>query len=117
MSANKLERSIKRHHDSRVTVKQLGIWRMYNTTDAWLAQQKPSGFRKRKAMNCGCRTCRGWAADSKRSRLALQLERKGMKEEYDGLIHQDERPDIISDEYEGYSKRDVRPDIITKEWV
>lgn len=108
MSADKLKRSIKRHHDSRVTVKQLDIWRMYNTSDTWLASQKPSGFRKRKAMNCSCRTCRGWADDAKRSRLTYQLEKHGMKEEYDGLVYRDVRPDIITDE---------RPDIITKEWV
>lgn len=80
MSADKLKRSIKRHHDSRSTVKQLNIWRMYNVTDTWLAQQKPSGFRKRKAMNCGCHTCREWAANGKRYRFELQLEKQGMKE-------------------------------------
>ena len=115
MSANKLKRSIKRHHDSRVTVKQLDIWRMYNTSDTWLASQKPSGFRKRKAMNCSCRTCRGWADDAKRSRLTYQLEKHGMKEERDlGLvIDHGVGEGITREEYDGRCTVHLREE----EWV
>lgn len=84
MSADKQTRALNRNHDRRVIRNQTAIYSLYNG-DAWLAANKPSGFRKRKAMNCSCRTCRGWAKDAKQFRYDYQLEKSGMK---------DVRPDI-----------------------
>lgn len=100
MSANKQTRAYNRFQDYRATRNQLAIWKLYND-ETFMVQQKVPGFRKRKAMNCGCRTCRGWAQDAKRFRLSLQLEKQGMKEKHSKSFW-DERPDIATrEEYEG----------------
>lgn len=85
MSADKQSRALNRFNAYRVTQNQLGIWRLYNS-DEFLVQQKVPGFRKRKAMNCSCRTCRGWAQDAKRFRYNWQLEKQGMHEKDLGLV-------------------------------
>lgn len=89
MSADKQTRAINRQHDRRVIRNQTAIYRLYNGA-AWLAANKPSGFRKRKAMNCSCKTCRGWAKDARQFRYDYQLEKSGMKTKE----WTDVRPDI-----------------------
>lgn len=89
MSADKQTRAVNRFHDFRVTQNQLAIWRLYNT-DEYLTLQQVPGFRKRKAMNCSCKTCRGWAQDAKRFRYNLQLEKQGMNKELDWDLFSEE---------------------------
>lgn len=79
MSANKQTRAINRAHDRRVIRNQTNIYVLYNDR-VWLASQKPSSFRKGKAMNCSCGTCRGWGKSARKFRLVLQLEKAGMCE-------------------------------------
>jgi hypothetical protein len=90
MSADKQTRASNRYEDYRSFRNQLSIWKMYNRNDYWLPQQKPTGWRKRKAMNCSCKTCRGWAKDARQHRYDYQLEKSGMKTKE----WTDERPDI-----------------------
>lgn len=81
MSADKFTRALNRFHDFRVTRNQTAIYLLYNGPE-WLAANKPSGFRKRKAMNCSCDTCRGWDRVAKQHRYNFQLEKKGMCEKH-----------------------------------
>jgi hypothetical protein len=78
MSADKQTRASNRYHDFRIIRNQLSIWKFHNPTGGWLSAQKPSGWRKRKAMNCSCHTCRGWAKDARQFRYNYQLEKAGM---------------------------------------
>lgn len=82
MSADKQTKALNRSHDRRTIKNQLVIWRLYNPNDQWLVQQKPSGWRKQRAMNCSCKTCRGWAVNAKRFRYNLQLEKQGMCDKF-----------------------------------
>ncbi|WDS62122.1 hypothetical protein [Pseudomonas phage D6] len=103
MSADKQTRALNRFHDFRVTRNQTAIYLLYNGVE-WLAANKQPGFRKRKAMNCSCRTCRGWDREAKQFRFNLQLEKQGMCEKHQlrrrlaaGRVTKE-----WSDEYEGF---------------
>jgi hypothetical protein len=89
MSANKVTRAQNRYEDYRAVRNQTAIFLLYNSRN-WLSANKQSGFRKRKSMNCSCKTCRGWARDAKQFRYDYQLEKSGMKRE----SQWDVRPDI-----------------------
>lgn len=114
MPADKQSRALNRYNAYRVTQNQLGIWRLYNS-DEFLVQQKVPGFRKRKAMNCSCRTCRGWAQDAKQFRFNWQLEKQGMKAEKDlGLvIDHGVGEGITSEEYDGLGTVHLREE----DWI
>lgn len=86
MSYDKLTKAENRFHDVRVTKNQVRVFKLYND-EQWLTQRRVGGFRKGKAMNCSCGTCRGWAKAEKGFRVSLQLRKAGM-DKYDV------RPDI-----------------------
>lgn len=77
MSYDKVTKAINRTHDARVIQKQSTIFLFYNK-HKWLSIQKVGSFRKRKAMNCSCRICRGWDKDGKQFRYGYQLMKAGV---------------------------------------
>lgn len=95
MSYDKVTKAVNRAHDNRVTRNQAAIYLLYNEP-RWLSVSRVGQLRKVKAMNCSCKTCRGWDREGKRHHLEFQLRKAGMSKET--II--DERPDIITDEHD-----------------